>query len=297
MPESTFLNKDYQSNHYHNVRPTYPSSLVEAILSYHTGERDTVIDIGCGTGFASSLFAPSFKHAIGIDPSDSMLQTARSTNTQKNLSFVKSFGEDVDKVVSHEVDMVIGAESIHWCDLDILFEKINTVLRKDGTFAFWFYIQPEFIDLGKKASEIYWKYCYSEEYMGQYLTDFQRTFFSRFGGKALYYKLSNVFKDISFKSHCNYTINDEIKELQKITNEDLSFKSPFYIHTITTLTKLKDFARSWSIYTAYRQEHPNDEKDIVDVFINELKNACNITDMETPLNIEWTTFYYTCRKQ
>ncbi|CCK72859.1 S-adenosylmethionine-dependent methyltransferase KNAG_0L02450 [Huiozyma naganishii CBS 8797] len=291
MPSTSYLDQNFKSSYYHEVRPTYPVTLINRILQYHDeyhhshgGSRNLLLDVGCGTGIATSMFIPHFQKCVGVDPSESMLQVARQDYPR--ATFKLGYGEDLvslDNLEKGTVDMVIGAESLHWCDMDIAFEQVYQLLKQGGTFAFWLYVQPEFVDLGPKANEIYYKYGWGPQYMGKYLTPEQRYFFTNMGGDDLPERLiKQKFKDLEVGENCSS--NNQHSE-------------PFLMKGQITLKDFKRFVKSWSLYTSWVKNHPDETNDIADVFIDELMKECNVPSEETLLNIEWSTFYYICRKK
>ncbi|CCD26836.1 S-adenosylmethionine-dependent methyltransferase NDAI_0I02680 [Naumovozyma dairenensis CBS 421] len=290
MPSTSYLDKNYKSTHYNNVRPSYPKTLITEILNYHMGPCERLVDVGCGTGKATVLFKDNFKEIVGVDPSESMLKSFADViendvaeSERGKFKLIKAPGESFPEVENSSVDLVIGAESIHWCDMPKLFNEVNRVLRDDGTFAFWFYCQPEFMDLGPKAHEIYYKYGWSEQFMGKYLTAEQRAFFNTFGGPKLPELLGKEFRDIEFRKHD--ALHKDIKEV-----------SSFYMDGSMTLQDFKGLVKSWSLYASWKRDHP-DEPDIADTFIDELKTECSVESESTPLRVEWDTFHYLCRKK
>lgn len=55
------------------------------ILEYHDstgGKREAVLDVGCGPGTATKLFAEHFRNAIGVDPSATMLKYSLKGKTR-----------------------------------------------------------------------------------------------------------------------------------------------------------------------------------------------------------------------
>ena len=165
MLDTSYLDNSFKASYYHRFRSSYPDTLVHRILSYHnevsTNELDTLVEVGCGTGIATKLFMNHFKQCIATDPSSRMLECAKNTFPKdSNVTFKIAKGEDLmedGEITLNSVDMVIGAQSIHWCDFDTLFEQIYGILKPNDTFAFWFYTQPEFIELDG-FNEIYYKY-------------------------------------------------------------------------------------------------------------------------------------------
>jgi trans-aconitate 3-methyltransferase len=61
-------------------RHAYSQSLYEIIFHYHAetgGQFDTLLDVGCGPGNATRDLALAFDVAIGVDPGEQMIATAR----------------------------------------------------------------------------------------------------------------------------------------------------------------------------------------------------------------------------
>ncbi|CAL9735415.1 probable S-adenosylmethionine-dependent methyltransferase Crg1p [Monosporozyma servazzii] len=291
MPSTSYLDKNFKSSYYDKFRPSYPETLADKVISYHKKTPGNVcnvlLDVGCGTGIATSLFAPKFKKCIAADPSSSMLDCARKTIPKDaNVVYKEVAGEKLiedGNVDLNSVDLVIGAESVHWCDLDILFEQVNKILKPNGTFAFWFYTQPEFIDL-PGFNELYYKYGWSDEFMGSYLTPYQREFFTKFNeNEDLMNKLKKQFTDIEFEISCHSQGHSDPN-------------APYYQATEMSMTDLRHLVRTWSLYTSWIKNHPDDTKDIADRFVDEVVEKFNITDESKMFEVQWTTFYYICRK-
>lgn len=291
MPKTSYLDKNFKSTHYNNVRPSYPQSLVNEVMKFHKGPCKTLVDIGCGTGKATFLFEPYFEEVIGVDPSSAMLSIAEKEKNELRLNnkikFVNALGEDLSSIHTGIVDMVICAEAVHWCNLEKLFQQVSSALRSDGTFAFWFYIQPEFVDFAPEALDVYYKYGWGKDYMGKYLDDNQREVLLNYGGEKLRSLLSDRFKDIEITI---YSPSDA--KASTVTAE----KSQFLWRTATTLNQFREFVKSWSLYSSWTRDNPS-KPDIADIFVNELKEVCHCETLDVPLKVEWSTFYYLCRKR
>jgi len=151
MSEKTF--RDYTSKQgatYAQFRPGYHPRLFEILLNYHTssgpGRFDLVLDVGCGPGQAVRSLAPRFTRAIGIDPSEGMLEIARATGgTSANseairfeTSSAELLGTDLDPPVEEgSVDLIVAATCAHWFDMPVFWHRAAKVLKPGGTVAFW----------------------------------------------------------------------------------------------------------------------------------------------------------------
>lgn len=285
MVETSYLKQNFKSSHYHSVRPTYPRSLFQAIMSYHKVGRELVLDVGCGTGKATFPMTEYFDTVIGVDPSSKMLEIARREKKmlgKRQVEFTCISGEALsDSFEPKSVDMVVAAESIHWCNRDKLYKQVAQVLKPGGTFAFWFYVQPLFVD-HPEAQRVYYKYGWSEEYMGRYLDEDRKRFLLEYGGAELVKTLEGNFASVE-----RHVYDPTVSEYRE--------RTAFHLKKSFTLKEFRDYVYSWSLYASWVSDHPG-EDDIADKFIKELREVCNCDEM-TELRVEWSTFYCLCTAQ
>lgn len=124
--EQTFrAYSDEDAAKYAKARLQYSDELYQAIMSHHTssgGKLDTVVDIGCGPGIASFQLAKYFKTVIGLDPSEGMINTARShlaaseaPTNGANIKFEISTAEHIDPglIPDGSVDVITAATCAH----------------------------------------------------------------------------------------------------------------------------------------------------------------------------------------
>ncbi|KAK7747379.1 hypothetical protein SLS53_001633 [Cytospora paraplurivora] len=124
----------------------YSQALYDDIISHHTstgGKRETVLDVGCGPGIATFALAQFFDNAIGLDPSEGMISTARSLlateQPKPNVRFELSTAEDIDPTIipDSSVDLITAATCAHWFDMPRFWPTAARVLRPGGTVAMW----------------------------------------------------------------------------------------------------------------------------------------------------------------
>lgn len=151
---STFARTGFNASAYSASRPNYPSKLFEYIFNYHkhsgSARWERAVDLGCGTGQATPHLSP-FHEVIGIDPSEGMLQRARTYVTsldiapsgkEERFKFLKGSAEDLQLTVEDgSVDLLIAAQSGHWFDWSKVWPETQRVLRKGGTAAYWVYAE------------------------------------------------------------------------------------------------------------------------------------------------------------
>ncbi len=117
---------------------TGAARLIDAIPD---GEYDRVLDVGCGTGFATfamhARFAPS--HALGVDPSGEMLAVMRDSATRlaPTLDLDLLVGDALAlPAVGASVDAVISTMAFHWFpDKSGAVREMARVVRPGGIVA------------------------------------------------------------------------------------------------------------------------------------------------------------------
>ncbi|KAK7892494.1 hypothetical protein LTR67_007591 [Exophiala xenobiotica] len=134
-----------QGQKYAEVRPDYHPKVYHTILDHHTstgGHLDTLLDIGCGPGNATRSLAPHFTNAIGLDPSEGMIATARSLTSADNIHFDRSMAEQLGSnltppVGDGSIDLITAANAAHWFDMSGFWPAAARVLKPGGTVALW----------------------------------------------------------------------------------------------------------------------------------------------------------------
>ncbi|KAJ0417288.1 S-adenosyl-L-methionine-dependent methyltransferase [Aspergillus carlsbadensis] len=153
MLEKTFRSYTAeQGKTYVQNRLDYHPNLYNAVLTHHTstgGEFDLILDVGCGPGLAIANLAQYFTTAIGLDPSEGMIATARSrvadlpttsssTPIRFEVSTAEELGRDLDPAIAESsVDLIVVATAAHWFDMSAFWASAARVLKPNGTVAIW----------------------------------------------------------------------------------------------------------------------------------------------------------------
>ncbi|KAI4598060.1 hypothetical protein KJ359_003869 [Pestalotiopsis sp. 9143b] len=148
MSEETF--KEYtheQGESYATGRPGYSPKLFRTIVDHHVatgGKLDLVVDVGCGTGQATRDLAPFFAHAVGLDASEGMINSARASVKSSasaprfEVSAAEVLGTDLETpILENSVDLLTAATAAHWFDMDGFWHRAARVLKPGGTVALW----------------------------------------------------------------------------------------------------------------------------------------------------------------
>ncbi|KIW15865.1 hypothetical protein PV08_05915 [Exophiala spinifera] len=146
---------------YAKNRPGYPDELISLVIENHTstgGQLDVLLDLGCGPGTATRSLAPYFQHAIGADPGESMIATARTipcptasgepttfevcaSDAISSLDALKRYssvgGGGGGSSSSETVDLITAGTSAHWFDYPAFYIEASKILKPGGSIVMW----------------------------------------------------------------------------------------------------------------------------------------------------------------
>ncbi|SIR88567.1 class I SAM-dependent methyltransferase [Williamsia sterculiae] len=117
---------------YARYRLEYPPSVVDAIGRYTSGPLREAVEIGAGTGKATTLFTQSGIRVTATDPDDAMLDQLRQ-HVPASVVVIRASLEDLD--TTRVSDLVYAAAALHWTDPAQRWQKVARLLRPDGTVA------------------------------------------------------------------------------------------------------------------------------------------------------------------
>lgn len=94
-----------------------------------------VLEVGCGTGLFTELFAATGARIVAVDISPELLQKARKRDLPSNqVSFLEKQFEDC--AVDGPFDAIIGSSILHHLDIDRSLERMKALLKPGGRLAF-----------------------------------------------------------------------------------------------------------------------------------------------------------------
>ncbi|CAI4212070.1 unnamed protein product [Parascedosporium putredinis] len=130
--EKTFRKFSHQQGaEYAQHRRDYHPKLYQTLVDHHTstgGQFDTLLDVGCGPGLAARALAPHFRHVIGIDPSEGMLNSAIELGGESASS---------EPIPDGSVDLLVVSTAAHWFNMPLFWARAAQVLKPGGTVALW----------------------------------------------------------------------------------------------------------------------------------------------------------------
>lgn len=124
---------------YDEVRPGYPAALVDDVLALSgIPASGAILEVGCGTGQATRLFAARGHRMTCIEPGSNLAaRTLANCRAWPEVSVVNARFEDWPAPEA-TFDLVIAAQSFHWIDPAVAYAKAGRCLRATGALAlFW----------------------------------------------------------------------------------------------------------------------------------------------------------------
>ena len=129
---------------YDRFRPGYPGEVATAIAFLaQLPEGGRILEVGCGTGHGTALFASRGYRITALEPGPGMARVARrrfagNANVRVIESTFESWEPDAEGF-----DLVLGASSIHLVEPEQRFAKPARLLRPGGALAvFWHDREP-----------------------------------------------------------------------------------------------------------------------------------------------------------
>lgn len=121
-----------------------------AVLQYEVADRllerldviniriQTVLDVGCGTGYCTRVLGARYKRAkiIGLDLAPAMVTQARQQHGRWRQGRYLAADAERLPIAANSVDLVFSNLVLQWCNPDVVFSEFARVLRPGGTILF-----------------------------------------------------------------------------------------------------------------------------------------------------------------
>ena len=285
---------------YATARPDYPPSLYNLILSYHHGNYDMLLDLGCGHGTVTRALAPRFVHATGADPSEGMLkEAARMTINAgaKNINFVQGTAESIGAVKDGSVDLVVAGQAAHWFPYPPtkpnVWDEVSRVVKPGGSVAFWCYSDTLFPE-SSYASSILHKWAYGHgmiesghKGMGSYWSFPGRSRVEALFGNLVLPDASQEWEDVQwvrndrrneYKWYIDVeNVGGDIAGKDRESGVSDVDRQKVKMQKTMPIGHVKQFLRTWSAYHNWSQQHASQrprvaggEGDVVDWAFDEI---------------------------
>lgn len=110
----------------------------EQLLRYLPAQAETVMDLGCGTGYFLQALtrATDSQQLIAMDLAEGMLSFARSQHADLDCCWLGGDAEAIP-LADASVSVIFSSLAIQWCeDLPALFAEVKRILKPGGRFVF-----------------------------------------------------------------------------------------------------------------------------------------------------------------
>lgn len=115
---------------YDRARPSYPASLVDALVADNPA---SVLDVGCGTGIAGRLLAERGCDVLGVEPDSRMAALARTHGLDVEVATFEAWDPE-----ERRFDLLMSAQAWHWVEPAMAAAKAASVLAESGRIGvFW----------------------------------------------------------------------------------------------------------------------------------------------------------------
>jgi SAM-dependent methyltransferase len=121
---------------YDRYRPAVPSVIVDILTRLaHVSRPALVIDLGCGTGLSTRVWAGRAESVIGIEPNADMRTEAECRSV--DLTGIRyQYGVSTTTGLPDGcADIVTVSQALHWMEPTGTFAEIARLLRPGGVFA------------------------------------------------------------------------------------------------------------------------------------------------------------------
>ncbi|XP_026231430.1 class I SAM-dependent methyltransferase [Anabas testudineus] len=264
MAYRLFEGKEHASV-YQKYRFTPPEELTHIILQYLDEKKgqphELAVDVGCGTGQNSRVFAAHFKEVVGVDVSECQLEEARSVPGYPNITYRRSTAEELP-FADGSVDLLTAASAAHWFDQSRFLTEAHRVLKSRGCIAL----------LGFSDSDT--KLCYQN--CGE--------------------KLNRIYDEVK-KALSPYTSNPVVASEAKL--EALYSAIPYpdkeriegiQAKFFIPLRNVLGVIETWSMFQAYKRKDPQAAQDLMFNTQKRFLEAMGVTSPDT--EIEYSMEYF-----
>lgn len=197
---------------YEKSRVSYPQQLIEDIIAFSKITKNgKILDIGCGTGQLTLIFAQKGFTITGLDISRNMVNLAQNKCLKfSNVDFKIGSFEKV-KFPENKFDLIVSGMAWHWVTSENRYDKINKLLKKGGTLALCWNYQYGETKFRQEVGLILDKYGKSEGQTGPKIPSYAQSAYDDL-------KKNILFNSITQKEYC----------------EDILFSPQKYLNLVLT---------------------------------------------------------------
>lgn len=126
--------------HYDAFRPAAPAVIPELLSRYaRTPVPAMVVDLGCGTGLSTRVWASRASRVVGVEPNDDMRGQAEQASAGLHGISFRSGISTATGLPDGCADIVTCSQCLHWMEPAPTFAEIARLLRSGGVFCAYDY--------------------------------------------------------------------------------------------------------------------------------------------------------------
>ncbi len=185
------------ANAYRWARPTYPDSLVDRAVD-RLRAKETLLEIGCGPGIATTAFAERGFRIDSVEPSPAACKLAQQSCQAYGDRVTIHNGTFEDYPLGNQrFDAVLAATSFHWVSPDVACKKSAAALNPGGSLILLWATPPQpKNEIYEYLQPVYDRYGLAEMGHEQHRTQayYQGNFenFAKIVGDSGYFELTPV---------------------------------------------------------------------------------------------------------
>ena len=128
---------------YDEVRPGYPTELIEDVISISAiPEGGRILELGCGTGKATIPFAKRGYSMICLDVGTSLVALAAKKCREYPKVHIQNVSFEDWKLEENAFDLMMSATAFHWIPSEIGYPKAANILKETGYIAIFSHLHP-----------------------------------------------------------------------------------------------------------------------------------------------------------
>jgi SAM-dependent methyltransferase len=161
-PDERRLSFNRIAEAYDRFRPSYPAALIDHVeRTARLDSRSRLLEIGCGSGKATLLFAERGYEILCIEPGADLIGIAAEKLRGYPVSFVNCLFEEWQET-TRAFDLVYSAQAFHWVPKEVGYAKAAEAIKPGGYLALFWNRSPRREDALHQQIEAVYQRCAPE---------------------------------------------------------------------------------------------------------------------------------------
>jgi len=256
---------------YGKYRPGPPQAITDKIMDYLKEEMEPpyrqCLDVGCGSGQSTQIFAPFFSRVIGQDVSHQQVKVATTKNTHQHVEYRVGAAEHL-QADDQSCELVCAGSAAHWFDLPQFFAEAERVLVPRGAICLFGYGIP-------------WPVVGGHEEQLQDLVYQVREKLERYWDPRV---------QIADERYSAIVLPFDVAKHQR--------DESIYHDREGTLSDVAGYIKSWSAFDKFKKENPEEAINLIKDYVSRSLEVIGGSDIgqNTPVIVRQRYYIVMCRK-